>query len=633
MAGDTPIYRLRAKATTAAKRTQDQPDDSILLTQLRGGSIEAYEALWRRHVSAALRVARIIAPNRTEDLVADSFLAVYQQVAIKGNGPESAFRAYLFTTMRNTAIQWSKADRREVTLEEFEGAVEEDGWSILETQTTSTQLLDAFQALPDRWQRALWLAEIEQAPRPKIAADLGIKPNAVSALLRRARIGLRAQWLIHTIPNSLRVDPLHVASQVLAEVTGEKLTISKEQYRAHLRSCETCEELRSDLREQSQRMRRTTLAGAGFAALGVALPAATPASLTALGVGSGALFAGSVGTSMLAASITLLIAGGSITAGVMIGAFERSDAPQHSDKVESNSQADEETDTSTSKNQDHTYQNSETTELDTQATLGRGNTSTTIPQVDFTRNEQPNDFYAPPSRPTPAIPDSVPPPAPHNNNNDLHTGIANPALSTGFLAPKLSGTSAPFALIAIELERPADTSREATTVEQFTVSSDFAGNWLFDPRTIATNVAGTYLYRVWATLGSEVSAADSGKFEILPLTILGFENLAPFEAIPLGEASTSGIVFEVRGRPNGTVCLSSIYAGQALEISLDASGLAVKRMRLHTGGTYLLNFRSCEGEYRGPATELFIDVEDPSGPIFGPFGPDPAHTRVELSDL
>jgi hypothetical protein len=50
-------------------------------------------------------------------------------------------------------------------------------------------------------------------------------------------------------------------------------------------------------------------------------------------------------------------------------------------------------------------------------------------------------------------------------------------------------------------------------------------------------------------------------------------------------------------------------------------------------GTYLLNFRACDGGYIGPANEVFVDIDDPDSPIFGPFGPDPSTMLFELSDL
>lgn len=46
----------------------------------------------------------------------------------------------------------------------------------------------------------------------------------------------------------------------------------------------------------------------------------------------------------------------------------------------------------------------------------------------------------------------------------------------------------------------------------------------------------------------------------------------------------------------------------------------------------MLDFRVCDDEYRGPENVVFIDVHEAESPIFGPFGPDPAATRFELTE-
>lgn len=624
-----------ARTTVAQNQACEQESDAALLEKLRTGDLSAYEALWRRHVDAALMVARKVAPNRAEDLVSESFLALYHQVAEKGNGPESAFRAYLFTTMRNRAMQWSSADLRLVTADEFESLNEEDGWAVIDTQATSSQLLDAFQALPNRWQRVLWLAEVEQVPRPQIAADLGIKPNAVSALVRRARTGLRTQWLAHAVPASLRDNPAHLAPQVLAEATGEKLTIPKSQYQAHLTTCDTCRELRNDLREQYLRIHRGTLMAAGFAALGVALPAAAPSALTAIGTGS-ALLVGGAGATMIAASVSLLLVGGSITAGVLLGShnFDTASDPQDQTSSSSTQQGSNDADSGNKRSNELDKSPNDTDAFPAathEGSFGRGNSNTNVAEVQFTNSREPSDFYAPPTRPTPLDPNSVTPPPSTGDNAAIPLVIMNPQAETGYIAPVLSGTAAPSALITIEIARPAVTRSLPAATEQFTVLSDDSGAWSFDARLIATDAVGSYSYQAWATVGTAFSGITPGSFEVIPLALKGFESLAPFEPLPLDESSTTGIVFEVAGTPSGSVCLSSIYSGQSATIPLDASGKAVQRIRMLTGGTYYLSFRSCDGNYRGPATEIFVDVEDSAGPIFGPFGPDPTETVFELS--
>ena len=98
--------------------------------------------------------------------------ALYQQVAIKKNGPDSAFRAYLFTVMRNISARWYREGRLVDPVAEVETVAEDDALSRLEEKTDAEGMLIAFRALPERWQRVLWLVEVDEVPRPSIAQEL-----------------------------------------------------------------------------------------------------------------------------------------------------------------------------------------------------------------------------------------------------------------------------------------------------------------------------------------------------------------------------------------------------------------------------------------------------------------------------
>lgn len=594
--------------------------DEALITRLRGGDNTAYTALWVKHVDAALRVARRVTPGHAEDLVSEGFIALYQQIAIKKNGPDSAFRAYLFTVMRNISARWYREGRLVDPVAEVETVAEDDALSRLEEKTDAEGMLIAFRALPERWQRVLWLVEVDEVSRPSIAQELGIKPNAVSVLYRRARTGLRLSWLEHQVPAWLRESPEHVAHRLPKLLMSRRPDSVPREIAIHLKSCDTCNTLYAELQATHRHMTKGTLAVAGFAALGVALPASS-ASMTALGVGGGALLVGGigVGATLIAASVGLLIVTGALT----------TDPPAFGDHQETTSnptsQGDAESPDRANGDDDADGSNAPAKAPQ----LGRGNLDPAITSIDFARNSEPNDLYIPPPRPASA---GSPLPAPGSDPaTSLRSGVSNPPSSQGYLAPVLTGTTSPGATIALELHVPAASNGGLARTEQFSVPTDASGAWSLDLRTVASDTAGTYGYRVWAMLGETVSQADSGQFEVNALGVTGFEGLRLFEMIPIEEASTSGIVVQLHGPANGTVCLASVYSGQAAIVQLDANGTSVKRLRLLSGGTYFFSLRACAGDYRGPAFEQFVDVEDPN--IFGPFGPDPAGTVFELTDL
>jgi hypothetical protein len=61
------------------------------------------------------------------------------------------------------------------------------------------RILIALQSLPKRWQAALWHAEVLGEPPRRLGPLLGIKPNAASSLLLRARTGLTAAFAETTV--------------------------------------------------------------------------------------------------------------------------------------------------------------------------------------------------------------------------------------------------------------------------------------------------------------------------------------------------------------------------------------------------------------------------------------------------
>lgn len=599
-----------------------ESSDAELLSQLRAGEAEAYTELWRRHIRAALRLAHRLMPERAEDLASESFLAVYHQITVSGNGPESAFRAYLFTTMRNTAMKWGKEARLVDTDSELDSIDLQDALSTLEDRAQSAEMLDAFQALPERWQRVLWLTEVEQARRPEIATDLSIKPNAVSALYRRARTGLRLQWRTQQVPPELRDDPAHVAGQLPKLALDGKAGSPGKHVAEHLRQCVRCSELRDGLLASSERMHRKSLAVAGFAALGVVLPAASHTSIAVVGAGAAAAILAIAGASLVA-SIGVLAIG--LPASEMRSAAptQEAETPPHS------------TGTNEQQNDDSGTNQSETDRSggsDEAPLIGRGNNDPAIADLSFGTDQPPNYDYNPPARPTPASPGDIPDPS-AGQGEDLRAGVTTPSGGTSYLAPVLAGATTPGASIAVEIERVSPAHSGSSKASRYEAAVEEHGEWRFDLRTLVRDQPGQYEYRVWAYTEQASSPTETGSFTLSPPGVTGFEGIAPFEPVPLAEASSSGIVFRAHGPANGTICLVSIWSGQSAEIALDQDGVAVRRVKMLTGGAYFFDFRACEGGFLGPATEILFDVDDPDGPGFGFFGNDPSTTLFELEEL
>jgi RNA polymerase sigma factor (sigma-70 family) len=289
--------------------------DADLLARLRDGDVDAYEVLWSRHIGAAMRQGRKLSPDHAEDLVSESFLAVLRQVTTTDAGPRTSFRAYLFTVMRNTAMRWGRAALRSVPDPEVDDVDDADPSLLHEEDSDATEILRAFRTLPARWQRVLWLTEVEQVPRPEIASELGIRPNAVSSLHRRARNGLREEWLSHQVPADLRDAPGHVGRDLPAYVAGAP-DVDADRIRSHVGGCSRCADALAVLSTRNSRRADLGIGVLGFGALAVAASqSGASVPVAAASAGTGAAGASAAGTALgTAAGI-----GGSATSIAAIG--------------------------------------------------------------------------------------------------------------------------------------------------------------------------------------------------------------------------------------------------------------------------------------------------------------------------
>lgn len=612
----------------------ETPSDAELLLRLRSGDARAYEALWSRHIGAALRLARRIDRDRAEDLVSESFLAVYRQVTTTDAGPTEAFRAYLFTVIRNTAARWGREMERFPVLPDAEPAHADDGLSIVSREADAAEVLAAFRALPERWQRVLWLSEVDEVPRPRIAAELRIRPNAVSSLHRRARAGLLNHWLIRQVPDALRADTAHRAELLPGYVIGNLAAAERVAAEAHIAVCAVCADLLGDLRSSASTLQRATLSTAGFAALGSTLPAASPLVAPAaaggaallLGVASqlgpaGTTVLGGLGIAACGTAIAVALVTGSVLGGGASDAGGRGSAPgTSSTERTSATEVSEARDPAPPRiavedgtEDSHTEQfpRPGTPTPPSEIRTGRHNTDESIPEVPLV------DGWPQPEEPEPERPRPDTGPGPQTETPALAPGLRTPADSTGYFAPVIAGRTSPGAQIAISIAG-----------QQYSTSVDPAGGWSFDLRTFSA-AAGTTDYSVWAYTGDRRSASVFGRYTLLPVAVRGFEGSPTMD---ISEARTTGLVLQFQGAPNGTVCLQSM-TGQVASVPLDATGSAVRRLRMQSGGFYMFTFRTCDGAFRGSPVETYATVDDPDAPIFGPWGPDPEEQTFELSEL
>ncbi len=235
----------------------DETDDEQLIKAVQDGDVAAFGQLYERHVEAAYNLARQISRSAVDadDLVAEAFTRVFI-VLLKRRGPESAFRAYLLTALRNKARDiWRKNQRIDLTSDfasDFDPMLTSAPFNDSVTKRIDQTLVDiAFARLPERWQAALWHVEIEGKTPAEVAPTLGLTANGVSALAYRAREALRQAYLQAHLAEA-RTSPCEPTVNRLGAWTRNGLSKRESrQVQEHLDICDSCRTLSVELAEIS----------------------------------------------------------------------------------------------------------------------------------------------------------------------------------------------------------------------------------------------------------------------------------------------------------------------------------------------------------------------------------------------
>ncbi|HOA87642.1 MAG TPA: sigma-70 family RNA polymerase sigma factor [Microbacteriaceae bacterium] len=238
-----------------AGRAAGEMADADLVLRARSGSRDAFGELWRRHHRSGLTVARNITSSiDADDLVQEAYTRIFQALQ-RGGGPTGSFRAYLFTSIRNTAAGWGRA-RRESNLDELEQVADpstsaEAAEAALDRGLTHR----AFRSLPTRWQEVLWYTEIERMKPAEIAPLLGLKATAVAQLSFRAREGLRAAWIqAHLQSVADGSEHQWTIERLGAYARGGLGTRDRGRLEAHLAECARCSIVASEAKEVGSRL-------------------------------------------------------------------------------------------------------------------------------------------------------------------------------------------------------------------------------------------------------------------------------------------------------------------------------------------------------------------------------------------
>ncbi|WP_295010326.1 sigma-70 family RNA polymerase sigma factor [uncultured Microbacterium sp.] len=229
--------------------------DADLVLRSRSGDAEAFGELWRRHYRSGIAVARsVTGAFDPDDLVQEAFARIYQAISA-GGGPTGSFRAYLFTSIRNTAASWGRA-RREDPIDELDSVADPSSTTQAAEEALDHSLsAQAFRSLPSRWQEVLWYSEIEQMKPGEIAPLLGLSAGATAQLAFRAREGLREAWIQAHLRTAEPGSACAWTIEHLGAYARDNLGVrDRAKLDAHLSECARCLIVAAEAKEVSHRL-------------------------------------------------------------------------------------------------------------------------------------------------------------------------------------------------------------------------------------------------------------------------------------------------------------------------------------------------------------------------------------------
>jgi len=179
-------------------------DESLLVTEAKAGSYEAFEELVNRYEKKIYRLGMNITGNRedAEDVLQETFLKAFEHLA--DFRQDSRFYTWVVRIGVNEALMKLRK-RRSEKMVPMDDMVGDDGEVIPreftdwkpnpEQQLTRAELEDiletAAKALPPTFRAVFFLRDVEELSTEETAEILNLSNGAVKARLFRARLRLR----------------------------------------------------------------------------------------------------------------------------------------------------------------------------------------------------------------------------------------------------------------------------------------------------------------------------------------------------------------------------------------------------------------------------------------------------------
>lgn len=226
----------------------EETSDAELLAKARRQDQAAIAELYERHRSAARRLAGTYRrAGDPDDLVSEAFFKVFGALG-RGSGPDDSFRAYLFVTLRRTAME-AIAKNGDEPMAEVPEPVRAEAREPALDLTDRQMIMAAYASLPGRQQSVLWQTAVEGRKPRELTSTFGLSANAVSATASRARDQLREAYLQAHVAAAPRPQCEPHRSRLGAFVRDGLATRDRTDTQSHLDQCEACRDLVFELQD------------------------------------------------------------------------------------------------------------------------------------------------------------------------------------------------------------------------------------------------------------------------------------------------------------------------------------------------------------------------------------------------
>jgi RNA polymerase sigma factor (sigma-70 family) len=304
--------------------------DERLITLVRRGNHHAFEALVGRYQSRLLAFCRHMLSSRedAEDVLQEVFAAAFN--AILGDDREINVRPWLYRIARNRSLNHLRKAQA-IGVDSMDVHLSEHGLTTADKvhkREEFRQLMSDVQDLPETQRTALLLREIDALSYEQIAEAMETTVPSVKSLLVRARVGLAEAAEARQLTCEEVRDELGEVAEGLRRTTPP--------VRRHLRTCDRCQVFRKQLRQTNRALaavfpvgpllllKKALLAHAGGAAAGTGGAAAAGGGSAAAAGAAGAAGAAAGGAMQAGAGVlaSKAVAGLAAAAIVTAGAVE-----------------------------------------------------------------------------------------------------------------------------------------------------------------------------------------------------------------------------------------------------------------------------------------------------------------------